>query len=737
MKTRTGWLYPIVIFTLLAGAVALRLADPFVVQALRLVAFDSYQRLAPETYNPALPVRVVDIDEESLAKIGQWPWPRTVIAELLGRLSDQGASVVIFDVLFAESDQTSPGQAIVPNLGADRPVLVASDGRNGSHDKMFAEAIADSNVVLSTALTNRQSEIPPAKAGFSVAGDDPRPFIVGFAGASRNLPILDAATDGIGSINWIPDRDQVIRRVPLVLRVGEDLVPSLALEALRVNEDAKGYVLKSSNANGETAFGGQTGLNHIKVGDIEIPTDADGGIWLNFRPSNPGAYLPAWEVLTGASEAGEINGRMMLIGTSAPGLVDLRATSLDSAIAGVEVHAQAIEHILSGRSLTRPDYSLAAELAVIIVLGLLLSIIFTRISAIFSALLGASTIAGILYSGWYAYSEMGLLFDPSFPALSLLIFVSVATFYIYRRVELQRAEMRGAFGHYVSPAVVDEIIAHPDRLELGGEVRDLTLLFCDVRNFTSISEQLNARELTRFLNNLLTPLSNIILQNRGTIDKYMGDAIMAFWNAPLDDANHAQNACRSANEMMARMGKLNRQWRAEAEKAGRPFIPVSIGIGINSGECLVGNLGSDQRFDYSAIGDQVNVASRLEGQSKLYGVPVVVGEATVQHHPEVGFLELDLVKVRGRTSSTRIYTLADSLGAKPETIERLEPLHRSMLEAYRGRDWNRAQMLLAECRHVGVDMLKTFYEIYSVRVGVSREDPPPDDWDGAYIADSE
>lgn len=737
MAIRAGWLYPFVIFALLAGAVVLRIADPFSVQALRLIAFDSYQRMAPETYDPALPVRVVDIDEESLAKIGQWPWPRTVIAELLGRLSEQGASVVVFDVLFAESDQTSPEQAIMRASEVGPGTSAPAVGGNDSHDRIFAKAIATANVVLSTALTNRQSEIPPAKAGFAIAGDDPRAFIVGFAGASRNLPILDAATNGIGSINWTPDRDQVIRRVPLVFTVGEDFVPSLAIEALRIQQQAQTYVLKSSNANGEAAFGEQTGLNHIKVGDIEIPTDADGGIWLNFRPSNPDAYIPAWEVLAGKNDASEVDGRIMLIGTSAPGLVDLRATSLDPAIAGVEVHAQAIEHILSGRSLIRPDYALALELAVIIVLGLVLSMIFTRISAIYSALLGVSAIAAVLYAGWYSYADAGLLFDPSFPVLSLFIIVSVATFYIYRRVELQRAEMRGAFGHYVSPTVVDEIIAHPERLELGGEVRDLTLMFCDVRNFTTISEQLSAKELTRFLNNLLTPLSNIILNNRGTIDKYMGDAIMAFWNAPLDDTNHAQNACRSANEMIVRVGKLNRQWRTEAEAAGRPFVPVAIGIGINSGECLVGNLGSDQRFDYSAIGDQVNVASRLEGLSKFYGIAVIIGESTVQSNPGLPVLELDLIRVRGRTNSTRIYTLADALGADAETLARLEPLHRSMLEAYRSRDWDRAQTLIAECRHVRVDVLNIYYEICSVRVNVSREDPPPEDWDGVFITEAE
>jgi adenylate cyclase len=736
MANRAGRLYPILVFAILAGAVALRIADPFFVQALRFISFDSYQRLAPEVYDPSLPVRVVDIDEESLDKVGQWPWPRTVMAELLARLSDQGASVVAFDVLFAESDRTSPEQAIMRASEADRQSSGPLIDDRESHDMIFAKAVAEARVVLPTVLSDQRTDAPPAKAGFAVAGDDPRANVAGFAGATRNLPILDEATDGIGSINWIPDRDQVIRRVPLVFRVGDNFVPSLATEALRVAQGAKSYVLKSSNASGETAFGAHTGLNNIKVGNIEIPTDADGGIWLKFRPSNPEAYLPAWEVLAGENDAGEVEGRIILIGTSAHGLSDLRATSLDPAIAGVEVHAQAIEHILSGLSLVRPDYALGVEVALLLVLGLALAAILPKISASFSAILGVSTIAAIIYAGWYAYKDAGLLFDPSFPALALFILVSAVTFYVYRNVEMQRAEVRRAFGHYVSPIVVDEIIAHPERLELGGEVRDLTLLFCDVRNFTAISEQMDAKELTSFINSLLTPLSDIILKNRGTIDKYMGDAIMAFWNAPLDDASHAANACRSASEMIAGVEELNRKWRKAAEASGRQFVPVVIGVGISSGECLVGNLGSDQRFDYSAIGDQVNVASRLEGLSKFYGIAVIVGEPTAQSNLELSVLELDLMKVRGRSAPTRIYTLGETLGIDAEKFARLEPLQTAMLEAYRGRDWDEAQSLIAQCRQVGVDALKTYYEIYEVRVGVSREDPPSDDWDGAFIAET-
>ena len=274
----------------------------------------------------------------------------------------------------------------------------------------------------------------------------------------------------------------------------------------------------------------------------------------------------------------------------------------------------------------------------------------------------------------------------------------MATLYVYRRVEQQRGQVRLAFSHYVAPAVVDELIAHPERLELGGEVRELTILFCDVRNFTSISEQLTAHELTQFINNLLTPLTDIILKRRGTIDKYMGDAIMAFWNAPLDDPAHASNACAAALEISQADARPQcRVANGRPEEKGRKYVPVAIGVGINSGDCCVGNLGSSQRFDYSAIGDDVNVASRLEGLSKQYGVTIVVGESTAAQVTDPLF-ELDLIKVKGRTAPSRLYTMTAALGGTEESVAKLLPLHAAMLAAYRDRAWERAEALIAECR---------------------------------------
>lgn len=735
MKFGGRGFYVLLVTGVIAALVAVRALDPFFVQALRLIAFDSYQRVAPPVFDKSVPVRVIDIDEQSIARIGQWPWPRTVMADLLKKLTAKGAAAVAFDVMFPEADRTSLEQ-VVKHLPAEQAAALKDTvAASPSNDRMFADALRQTPSVIGTTLTagGGASSFKP-KAGFAVAGDDPRPFMISFTGATGNLPIFAEAAKGIGALNWTPDRDQVLRRVSLVFRLGDHYVPSLAAEALRIAQGASTFILKSSNANGETAFGRTTGLNHIRIGDIEVPTDAAGAIWMKFRGSDPESFIPAWKVLAGEVPDGEIAGRIMLVGTSAPGLLDLRATPIDPVLPGVEVIAMMIEHIVNGQSLVRPDYALALEELVIVVLGALLAFIFPRVSALTSGLIGALTVVGLLAAGWLAYQYADLLFDPLYPALGLMVLVGVATFHIYRRVELQRGEIRGAFGRYVAPAVVERLIASPEKLELGGEVRDITLMFCDVRNFTSISETMSAHELTTFINELLTPLSETILEHRGTIDKYIGDSIMAFWNAPLDDADHASLACRSALDMAGKMPELNRVWQERAAEAGHAFKPVRIGIGINTGKCCVGNLGSTQRFDYSAIGDEVNLAARLEGLSKAYGVIAILSERTVRDSNGIGALELDVVRVKGRARPTRIYTFLDLLGAAGNGAGRLPQAHEQFLESYRGQAWDDAEAAIARCRALGIRSLESYYALFAARVAAFRSNPPQENWDGAFTA---
>jgi adenylate cyclase len=729
LRRHTYWALCIAI---LGAAVFVRLADPVVVQSLRLIVFDTFQRLAPRAYDPQLPVRVVDIDEASLAEIGQWPWPRTVMRDLIERLGQAGAAAIAFDVLFAEPDRTSI-EEVAKNLPPEQATAILNAAPSvKNNDTAFADALAKLPVVTSATLTGTPSSPPPVKAGFAIAGDDPRPFIANFAGSTSNLPAIDAAAAGVGSINWVPDRDQVVRRVPLVFRVGDDFVPALAPETLRVAQGASTYVLRASNASGQTGLGQATGLNAIRIGDLEVPVEADGSVRIDFRYSEPRAFLSAAKVLSGSVPREDIDGRIMLIGSSAPGLLDLRATPLDSTIPGVEVHAQIIEHILAGRQLTRPDYASGAEIAVVFLLGLLLAFYLPQASARISSALAIIIVVVLFGGAWLLYRKAGLLFDPLYPALSLLLLTIAGTLYIYRQTELQRAEVRRAFGRYVSPAVVDDIIANPDRLELGGEVRELTLLFCDVRNFTSISETMNAQQLTHFINSLLTPLSDVILRHRGTIDKFIGDAVMAFWNAPLDEPDHAASACRAAIDMAAAVESLNGEW--QAQQRDKPFPKVRIGIGINTGECCVGNLGSVQRFDYSAIGDNVNIASRFEGLSKAYSVTSIVGERTAKALPQSMTLELDLVRVKGRSEPTRIYTLLDVYHPANGAGERLREAHARFLSAYRGQKWDDAEAVIDECLQSGVAGLESYYAVFRERIAGHRVAPLAIDWDGAHTA---
>jgi adenylate cyclase len=735
MKVRAGGFYILLVSSVIAAAVAVRALDPFFVQALRLIAFDSYQRLSPPSFDANAPVRIVDIDERSLAELGQWPWPRTVLADLLQKLTEKGAAAVAFDIMFAEADRTSL-EEVVKRMPPEQAALIAPlVGMTLSNDEAFAAALkAAPSVVGATLAGAKGGASLPQKAGFAVAGDDPRPFMTPFSGAIGNLEILNGAAKGIGALNWTPDRDQVVRRVALVYRLGDGFIPSLAAEALRVAQGASTFVLKASNASGETAFGKSSGLNHIRIGALEVPTDAEGAIWMKFRASTPESFISAAKVLAGEVSVEEISGRIILVGTSAPGLLDLRATPIDPVIPGVEIIAQMIEHVTGGRSLTRPDYALAVEELAIVVLGILLAAIFPRVPARASSMIGLFVVAGLLLSGWLAYEYADLLFDPLYPALGLVFLVGAATFYVYRRVELQRGEIRNAFGRYVAPVVVDELLANPDKLELGGEVREITLLFCDMRNFTSISEGMSAHELTAFINELLTPLSEIILAHRGTIDKYIGDSIMAFWNAPLDEPDHAQLACNAALDMAARMQGLNRDWQQRAASASRKFELVKIGIGINTGPCCVGNLGYTQRFDYSAIGDEVNIASRFEGLSKLYGVTAIAGERTVGDSGLLPVLELDLVRVKGRARPLRIYTLLDLLDGDRNRHARLKLKHDRFLTAYRRQEWDVAEAAIGECRALGIAAIDTYYSVFAARIAAFRARPPAADWDGAFTA---
>jgi adenylate cyclase len=605
------------------------------------------------------------------------------------------------------------------------------------NDAAFADTISKLPVVLGTVLINDGNpQKPVQKSGFAIAGDNPRPYLHGFAGVLANLPALNAAASGIGATNWIPDHDGIIRRVPLMFRAGDSFVPSLAAEALRVAQGAGSYVLKGSNASGETAFGANTGLNHIKIGAIEVPTDPDGGVWPHFRYFDERSYIPAYKVMNGEMAPDALNGDIVLIGISAPGLKDVRSTPLDAAIPGVELHVQMLEQMLEGQRLTRPDFAPPLELLITVLVSLIIAIMLPRLPASYSSGLALVVIVGIFGWSWYSFTKLNMLIDPINPSLAILVVTGACTAWTYRQTQNQRGEIRKAFGQYLSPDLVAQMVANPELLALGGEEREMTILFCDVRGFTGISETLNAQGLTRFINMLLTPLTGLIVEHRGTIDKYMGDAIMAFWNAPLPNEGHAVDAVTAAIKMANSMTQFNEVWKADCEAAGRVYKEAKVGIGLNTGIACVGNMGSDQRFNYSVMGDEVNIASRFEGLTKQYGVGLAIGERTAELITSTGMakIELDLVRVKGRNTPSRLFTLADTLEVPDGRIPELVALHESFIELYRSQQWDEAEAKMHQCEAIGAPGLEKLYHIYADRMAEYRAEPPGADWDGAYTA---
>ena len=731
---------PLVLITavIVAGALAVRGADPSALSHVRNLVFDEYQRFAPRPWDPEIPVRIVAIDEASLDRVGQWPWSRRDIAAMIDALAAMGAAAIALDFVMAEPDRTSPEEiaAMLPP-SPEVESLRAALRETPRNDFVLAGVLQAAPSVLGVALAHSEDgtfeperdaarAFAEPKAGFAFAGDDPLAFLPDFSAVTAPLPVLSQATAGLGAMNWLPDRDQVVRAVPLVFALGNTFVPSLAAEALRVAQGASTYVIRASNASGETAFGANTGINTVRIGAFEVPTNPEGAVRLHFTGTTPGRYVPAWRVLDGSVDPTEIEGRIILVGATAPGLLDLRSTPIDVAVPGVEVHAQLIEHVIAGEELVRPDWAPGLEMVVFVLLATMFAIAAGRLSAIGSIAVGVVALSAVLVGSYLAFARAGLLLDPSFPILASAAVLLSTTGWVAIREESARRSVRRAFSRYVAPELVEELAKDPQRLALGGELRPMTILFTDMRGFTTISEGMNAVELTGFINAFLTPLTDTILANRGTIDKYMGDAIMAFWNAPLDDPDHAPNACEASLRMLDALADFNE------ENAGR-YPHVEIGIGINSGVSCVGNLGSLRRFDYSVIGDDVNVASRLEGQTKNYGVSIIVGPETRASSPSHAFLPVDRVQVKGRDRSIDIFALVGGPNHPVDPqIAAIAPTFEAMVEAYRAGDLPTARERLAAVEAAAVPRLAMVTAMYRERLDTLGDGPLPDGWDGTW-----
>lgn len=718
-------------------------------QRLQFSVFDTYNRLYPRPAPADRPVVIVDIDEESLKELGQWPWPRTVLARLVDQLSALGAKAVAFDMVFAEPDRTTPtriaqGLPVSPDYDAARNSL----GQLPDNDEVLAQAIARNGRVITgfTHAAKKDTLAPPmVREPFLVRESDKAAFLrgaQGLNGAVSTLPALTRAGAGNGSFIASPAGDGILREVALVFSgqpaFGDQLYPALSVEAMRVafNQDKTRSFVRLDPALQQRFYDPDYVLRIGKfaqknfISDVQIPLDADGHLWVYYRPLTHDDYISALKVIVSADHPdfaqilrNDIQGKIVLVGASPEGLKDVRSTPLSLFVPGVEVHFNVIEQALQGKFLLRPYFIKGMEALVIGAMGLVIIALTPFLGALSMMIVATGFIAASFAGSFYAFRAWGLLLDPLYPALCVVIVFSFSALFSFMRAEAQRRQVRQAFGLYISPDYMKELTRNPDKLKLGGELRELSVMFTDIRNFTTIAEGMSPSALIALINDFLTPMSEQVMRQRGTIDKYIGDAMMAFWNAPLDDPDHARHACRAALAMQAVLEPINQKLNAP--------VPLRAGIGVNTGPCAVGNMGSRQRFAYSALGDAVNLASRLEGLTKTYGLPILVGQETVARAPDFAFLEVDLIRVKGKTQAVRVYALlGDESVAHHDDFITTKQANDAFLAFYRARAWDEALAAMT----LDAPIYAPLYDLYRQRIAAFKDNPPGADWDGVYKA---
>ena len=699
--------------------------DPFnLFNNLKNSAFDIFQNISPRESISAESVLILDIDEESLSKLGQWPWPRTILSDLVDKT--YLSAVLGFDVVFAENDRT--GSSELKKLYKNEESLLKILDQVPNSDNLFSNSIANhGTVVLGAIPSNTLENSFKPKFGLIEQGDDPRKFLTEFSGIQTNLKLLDEAAKGIGSMS-IGNNDSVIRKLPLFENINGSLVPSLSLEMLRVAIGASTFQIKSSNASGENAFGEETGINNVKLGNLIIPTNDDGSVWIHYS-NNPIKKMPIWEVFSAKYQKEYFEGKILIVGASAPGLFDLRSTPLENNVPGVQIIANLTDQILAGQFLKRPDWMFGLE----VITGLLLALLITFFIQFLGPTGGLMIFLGgnslSVLGSYYIFNIYNYLIDPISPLVICLLAYLVVTFFNFLFTELERSKVRNAFSQYMSPVMVEKLAKSSESLKLGGERKEMTFLFSDIRGFTSISEKYkdDPEALTDLINNLLTVLSNEILTTQGTIDKYMGDCIMAFWNAPSEDEEHREKSIEAAFAMSKALNVLNEEREKLKEEK------LSIGIGINTGGCIVGNMGSDKRFDYTVLGDSVNLASRLEGQSANYGMQIILGEETTKgvSQEKYTFFELDLIAVKGKSEPVSIYTVFDN----KETLKDSNFLedHNEFLKNYRSQNWEQARDHINKYRFSRPEFT-LYYSLFFERIDELSKQILPEDWSGVFVA---
>jgi adenylate cyclase len=683
---------------------------------------------------------ILDIDEKSLKEEGRWPWGRDKMATLMDQLFDRyGAAVVGFDVVFAEKDNSS-GLKVLQELGRNQFKDVAQFQSvltrirpHLEYDQRFADRIRQRNVVLGYYFSNSERG-----SGKSTSGVLPEPvFAAGtFQGRpisflrwdsyGANLPELQGSAVTAGHFNPVVDFDGVVRRIPMIVEYEgayyESLSLAVARAALGATRLSPGYATGKDKDYG----GLEWLLLESAQGNLRVPVDAEVSALVPYRGERGTfRYVSASDVLHGRTPAADLQSKIVLVGTTAPGLMDMRSTPVGEVYPGVEVHASMISGILNQDIKENPPYVLGANVLLLLVTGVVLAIMLPMLSSVHGTLLSAGMLllTVIVNGALWEYGNIALPLAGGVIMASMLFALNMT--YGYFTTERTKRKITNLFGQYVPSEVVDEMSKNPEQVSMEGESREMTILFSDVRGFTTISEGLEPKELAQLMNEFLTPLSRVVYGHRGTIDKYMGDCIMAFWGAPLHDTRHAYHAVLSGLEMQRTLSALQPHFR----ERGWPVIHV--GVGINTGRVNVGNMGSDVRVAYTVMGDAVNLASRLEGITKEYGAGVVVGEATKAAAPEFVYRELDLVRVKGKDKPVAIFEPLGLAGEVGQAVLDEIELFQQALRLYRKQEWDKAELQL-------LNLLKAaartrLYEVYVERVAYYRNNPPGDNWDGVFV----
>ena len=626
----------IVLVTVMIG-VGLRVYDVEPLKILRLKTFDYYQKIQPRTVTSNHFV-IVEITEQDLKQYGQWPWNRNFIADIHQRIINQKANTVQYNILFSEADRLNASSFVetqkLPKELREKLLLIPDN------DQMLAQFFNISDAVLMYSVKNSATDGKIKKPNILYKGADPTAWLYNFLGVVSNLPMLLDSAKGVGVNIMIPSIDGTVRSQPLLINTDQGIVPAQILETLRVVMNGRAYKVVTA----------QDGVKEIYLNkQFVIRPDSNAMVNINFAQPDTIPTISVGDLMT---KDIDLTNKIVIVGLNAAGLSNLKDTPL-GLMTDMQISVQAMDTIATKTALDRDNQISLLEIIATTVLLIVFLILVPRLKVVYTALLLLITLSGTAYGSWYAYNSMNMLVDVSWPFLVLLITWSHLTFNNFAVQSRLRQQIKKQFEHYLAPDMVAKLQKDPGLLKLGGETRTMTFMFSDIRGFTPISEKYkgNPAGLTKLINRFLTRMTDIIIQNGGTIDKFMGDCIMAFWNAPLDMKDHANRAVKSAVEMQKELKKLNKELKKEKLPA------INIGIGINTGEALVGNMGSEQRFDYSVIGDDVNLASRLESSSKELGSTLVIGEKTKNQTNGFKFNSLGTIKVKGKTEKIKVFTV--------------------------------------------------------------------------------